>query len=160
VSTICNSTPLIHLSRVGHLELLRLLFARVLVPQAVITEVLPGTPAIAEPLRDGWIVPTTVADAAKVEEFARRLGGAGEAEVIALALEHPGSTVLVDERAARLVCQELGLNTRGTLGVLLEAKSAGHLPAVGPVVDLLLARGFWLDADTRELVLRLAGEHA
>ena len=38
---------------------------------------------------------TTVANVARVEEFARRLGGAGEAEVIALALEHPGSTVLV-----------------------------------------------------------------
>lgn len=36
---VCNATPLIHLSRIGRLELLRELYAQVLVPNAVADEV-------------------------------------------------------------------------------------------------------------------------
>jgi predicted nucleic acid-binding protein len=52
----------------------------------------------------------------------------------------------------------LGLTVTGTLGVLLRAKTEGHLPAVSPVVDKLEQLGFRLAPETRAGVLRLAGE--
>ena len=91
-------------------------------------------------------------------ELESELGGAGEAAVIALALERANSVVVVDERAARRVCARLGLRTRGTLGVLLDAKKAKHLPNVRSTLDALVGGGFWLDPDTYRRVLELAGE--
>jgi len=48
--------------------------------------------------------------------------------------------------------------SKGTLGLLLDAKKAGLLASVGPVLDRLQSLGFRLDPRTRAAVLRLSGE--
>ena len=131
MSAVCNSTPLIHLARIGQLELLRLVLGRVLVPPAVLDEVRPYLgDALEVALRGGWLVSIAPADGARVMELEPRLGGRGEAEVIALALEQPDPVVLLDERAARQISQANGLAVRGTLGLLVEAKERGLVDAV------------------------------
>jgi predicted nucleic acid-binding protein len=52
----------------------------------------------------------------------------------------------------------LGIRHRGTLGVLLDAKRAGLVAAVQPILDRLQSLDFRLDARTRRDVLELAGE--
>jgi predicted nucleic acid-binding protein len=52
----------------------------------------------------------------------------------------------------------LSLRLTGTLGVLLQAKQAGLLPAVSPILDRLQELRFRMDPETRQAVLRLAGE--
>ena len=52
----------------------------------------------------------------------------------------------------------LNLALTGTLGVLLKAKETGLLPAVAPVLERLEHLRFRLDPETRQAVLRLAGE--
>ena len=84
--------------------------------------------------------------------------GPGEAEVLMLALESQGTTVVLDDRLARRVAETLGLALTGTLGLLLDAKRAGLIRAVGPLVDQLQSLGFRLAPHTRAAVLRLAGE--
>jgi predicted nucleic acid-binding protein len=59
---------------------------------------------------------------------------------------------------ARRYARLLNLTLTGTLGVLLKAKETGLLPAVAPVLDRLQKQRFRLDAETRQAVLRLAGE--
>ncbi|MFB3766646.1 MAG: DUF3368 domain-containing protein [Methanotrichaceae archaeon] len=44
------------------------------------------------------------------------------------------------------------------MGLLLDAKRAGHLEAVEPSIDRLQELGFRLAKQTREAVLKLAGE--
>jgi len=84
---------------------------------------------------------------------------AGEAAALALAVEIQADVVLLDERRGREVASQLGLRTIGILGLLLEAKSAGFLAAVGPVLDdLQREAGFWIAKPLRQQVLRLAGE--
>ena len=47
----------------------------------------------------------------------------------------------------------------GRGGLLLQAKSAGHLSAVRPVLDdLQREAGFWIAEPLRQQVLHLAGE--
>lgn len=46
----------------------------------------------------------------------------------------------------------------GTMGVLLEAKRNGVLPAVAPVLDRLQATGFRVGAGLRTATLARAGE--
>lgn len=84
--------------------------------------------------------------------------GPGETEVLMLALELPGAVAILDDALARRVAETLGIQLTGTLGLLLDAKKAGLLPAVKPILDQLQALRFRLAPHTRLAVLKLAGE--
>jgi hypothetical protein len=72
-----------------------------------------------------------------VDEIARDIGGRGEAEVIAPALETGDAVVLIDERAARAYAVARGLQVRGTLGIVLHAKQEGPIELATPLLDEL-----------------------
>ena len=52
----------------------------------------------------------------------------------------------------------LGVRLTGTLGILLKAKHAGKLAALRPVMEQLEKLGFRFHRDTRNAILKLAGE--
>jgi predicted nucleic acid-binding protein len=65
----------------------------------------------------------------------------------------------VDERKGRKVAREMGLRVVGLLGILAEAKRAGFIDRIEPVLDELIGRAdSWVDPDLRASVLREAGE--
>jgi hypothetical protein len=84
--------------------------------------------------------------------------GAGESAVLSLALEHPGSWVVLDDKLARQAAVHLKLPLLGTAGILLRAKRAGHLSAILPVLNQLAALGFRLTPGTMRNILDLAHE--
>ena len=84
--------------------------------------------------------------------------GPGESHVLMLALEMHESIALLDDSLARRVATAKGIPIKGTLGLLLDAKRAGHLPTVKPSLDRLQESGFYLAQQTRDAVLKLAGE--
>jgi uncharacterized protein len=65
-----------------------------------------------------------------------------------LALEMPGSIALLDDALARRVAIAKGVPIKGTLGLLLDAKRAGHLTTVEPSLDRLQEFGFRLAQQT------------
>jgi hypothetical protein len=75
-----------------------------------------------------------------------------------LALESPDAVVVLDDLLARQAAEVLHLKLTGTLGLLLDAKQAGLIPAVSPLLDQLQALRFRLAPLTRTAVLKLAGE--
>jgi predicted nucleic acid-binding protein len=84
---------------------------------------------------------------------------AGEAEAIALAVEMKAGLLLLDERRGRNVAQRFGLKFVGLMGMLIEAKWKGHVPAVKPILDDLTATaGFWVDNGLYARVVQEAGE--
>jgi predicted nucleic acid-binding protein len=85
--------------------------------------------------------------------------GPGETETLALALESGNAVVVIDDALARRVAAMLGLPYRGTLGLLLDAKTARVVKAVGPLLDRLKSLGFRLSRETESSVLELAGEN-
>jgi predicted nucleic acid-binding protein len=52
-----------------------------------------------------------------------------------------------------------GLNVIGTLGLLLEAKRAGHIRTVRAELDKLLETSFFLSQELYDQLIRLAKEH-
>jgi uncharacterized protein len=61
---------------------------------------------------------------------------------LGLAKELAAELVIVDERAARNLAVNLGLNVAGTAGILARCKRAGYIPAVRPLLERLLSLGF------------------
>jgi uncharacterized protein len=156
---VSNTSPLQYLHQLGLLDLLPRLVGRVTVPQAVADELEAGR-LLGHDLPDvtslAWV---TVSTPASQHVTSPELGR-GELDVLSLALELPTgeAVVIIDDAKAREAAGRLGLKFTGTLGVLLDAKRAGLIPALRPHLDRLDALGFRLERQTRAAVLRLAGE--
>lgn len=84
--------------------------------------------------------------------------GAGEREVLALAIESVDPLVILDDALARRFAVRLRLRLTGTLGLLLKAKKTGQIESVRPYLDRLEDLRFRLDGATRRGVLTLATE--
>jgi predicted nucleic acid-binding protein len=144
---VVNTTPIIALSLIGELDLLRSLYGQVVVPPSVEAEVLAGG-------RDGigsselqaasWVRVASLQDPRRADLLADL--DRGEAEVLALALELDADLVIIDERLT------------GTLGVLLRAKQLGHVKAVAPLMGRRRQGGIHLSDRVVAKVLALADE--
>lgn len=156
---ICDTSALQYLHQLGRLDLLPQLIGHIVLPPAVVSELAVGRSLglhVPDPAALPWIevrVPGSTPALPLVTDL-----GAGETEVLALALEYAGTPVILDDGLARSTERRLGIPLTGTLGLLLDGKRGGHLPAVAPLLDRLEALGFHLATDTRALVLDLAGE--
>lgn len=84
--------------------------------------------------------------------------GHGETEVLGLVLERDDAVAVLDDRLARRVARTLDVPLTGTLGILPDAKKAGMVESVTPLIDHLQKLGFRLAAHTRQAVTKLAGE--
>lgn len=136
------------------------LYGCLFIPEAVYHEVVVAGwhhPGAAEIKQAAWIIPKPVANRAAVAALHDL--GRGEAEAIMLALEHPGSLVILDDRHGRRVAIHLGLDVIATLGVLLVAKRKGLIQSLAIAIDHLQTRvGFRIAADLKVKVLREVGE--
>ena len=156
---VCDVSPIQYLHQAGLLDLLRLRYGAITIPTAVAAELREGT------LRGVDLPAFDALDWIRIRQPAGRLLlpivadlGAGEREVLALGTETPDSLVILDDALARQYARMLNLALTGTLGVLLKAKESGLLPALAPVLERLEQLRFRLDPETRQAVLRLAGE--
>lgn len=156
---ICNTSPLQYLYQVELLHLLPALAGNIVVPAAVAGELSAGRAAgvnLPDPTRLDWIAIRQPASASALPLITDL--GPGEAEVLILALESRDAIVVLDDALARSAAATLGLRVTGTLGLLLDAKRAGLISAVGPILDQLQAVRFRVAPRTRAAILTLAGE--
>lgn len=156
---IVNTSPLLYLHQVGCLALLQQLYSTITVPPAVPQELeigkLQGVD-VPEVNSIEWIQIRPVASATIIPAVIDL--GQGEAEVIALGLENPGSLLILDDSLGRRIADLYSLKYTGTLGVLVKAKQAGYLSAVAPIITMLRSKGMWLTDKIISDVLRLSGE--
>lgn len=156
---IANTSPLQYLFQLNLLDLLPELYGEVIVPEGVVMELRSGVDrGVMLPDLDAlsWLR-IRKARSAAVLALAAGLG-AGEREVLALALESEDPLVILDDSLARRFAQRFSLPLTGTLGLLLKAKQRGRIEAVKPYLDRLESLRFRLDSSTRSSVLSLARE--
>jgi predicted nucleic acid-binding protein len=161
VIVVADTSVVINLCCVSQGDLLRQLFREVVVPPAVAVEF--ARLASSVPRFAGLSLPEGIRRqaATTLPALLRSSLGLdpGETAALALAVEIHADAVLLDERRGREVASQLGLRTIGFLGLLLQAKSAGLLPSVRPILnDLQRKAGFWVAEPLRRQPLRLAGE--
>ncbi|MBI3326640.1 MAG: DUF3368 domain-containing protein [Nitrospinae bacterium] len=158
-AVISDTSPLQYLHQLGQLHLLPHFYHQVLVPPTVEREL-----AVGRSLGVELPVPATLRwlhVRAPVPAQTLRLAttlGLGEREVLALALEIPGSLVLMDDGKGRRVGLLLSLTMTGTVGVLARATREGLMPQLAPMLDRLAGLGFRLSVEAKEAALRLVGE--
>lgn len=156
---VVNASPLIFLDACDRMELLRRENMRVVVPAAVVREVTraPRSRGDRGPVTlPGWV--HVAADAPVPESISHWDLGPGESAVLARALANPGSTVVLDDLAARRCARALGLATLGTLGLVLAAKRDGRIASARTMLAELRAAGMWLSDPVTERALALVGE--
>ena len=152
---VANSTPVIALSEIGRLGILKDLYGEIIIPNAVRNEV-----TVKAPRRlDGhdWVRVKAISNLAAKEMFTSALHEV-EVEVMLLAKEIGADLVIMDDGLARRHAKYLGLTVTGTVGVLLRAKSAGIITEVAPVLHSLIQNEFYISDEVYSEVLNIAGE--
>jgi predicted nucleic acid-binding protein len=116
---VADTTPLNYLVLIDEIRLLPGLFDKVLIPRAVFAEL--QHPEASIKIRQ-WLAEAPIwLEVCQVALPASTLPtplDAGEREAIQLALERGIETILIDEIAGRKAAEGLGLEARGTLGIL------------------------------------------
>lgn len=154
-SVVCNTGPLIALSKIDRIQLLPQLFGHVWVPAEVIGE-LSGSTRLPEAKS---ILSVPGIESANLKNPLERmllmeLDG-GEAAVIALAIERGIKRVLIDERKARRVASlAYKLTVVGTGGLLVKAKRAGLIGGVRPLLEEMRQKGYFLSDRLIEAICR------
>lgn len=152
MAVVSNSSPLIACAAIGQLPLIAALFRSVLIPPAVAREIAPSIPTPPP-----WLAVQSLRAPLPPAVLRQSLGD-GEREAVGLALDIQAERILLDDRAARRVAQDLGLLVTGTVGMLLVAKRHGMIPALRPALEALVAQSFFISAALYDDILRAAGE--
>lgn len=155
---ITDASPLITLAKIGRAELLEELAEQLIVPAAVVAEVMAGPPQDpARQLLEGGFGVRAIPQALSSRVLAWGLGQ-GETEVLSLALAEDGCAVILDDAAARRCATALGIPLIGTLGVVVRAKRLDRIDSAAAVFRSLRDAGFRIDDRTMRTVLTQIGE--
>jgi uncharacterized protein len=145
---VSNTSPLVALSAVGQIDLLRQIFDEVIVLPGVYRELVTNGQGWQEAAQvqgilseATWMRVANIPPSALLHSLLQRLG-AGEAEAIAFALQEV-APVLLDDLEARKIARGLGVEVIGSLGVLARSKKAGRIQAVKPIVEGMRGAGIY-----------------
>ncbi|VAX11492.1 hypothetical protein MNBD_GAMMA26-2549 [hydrothermal vent metagenome] len=161
---IADTGPLIALSRAGQLDLLRELYAKVVIPHSVYLELdldtaRPERQFLTKALDENWLLVSKLPEDAQVK--ARELAlilGTGEADAICLAEVLLPRFLLIDERKGREIATRRCISVTGSLGVLLAAKNRGKIESVTRVIEKMMEGGYRIAPSLLDKVKILAGE--
>ena len=160
-AVFADAGPLIALSRIAALELLRGVFGQIFVTPEVHAEILPdtefrGRDLIKAAFDAGWLV-----ERPSVATHWQPLNpslDAGERSVIAAALQSSASLLIIDDRAGRAEAKSQRLAIIGTAAVIGLAKVQGLIPAARPVLEKLQPAGYFIHPRIIETVWKDVGE--
>ncbi|HRI20116.1 MAG TPA: DUF3368 domain-containing protein [Panacibacter sp.] len=146
---ISDTSCLILLDKIGELDLLHKLFGTIITTPEVASEFglpFPDWFEIQQPADKNY---QTIIEAS-VDK--------GEASAIALAVELADCLLIIDDLKGRKFAQQLGLTIIGTIGILVDAKLAGIIPSVKPLLTKIKTTNFRISDQLEMLILKKADE--
>jgi predicted nucleic acid-binding protein len=146
---IADTSCFIILSKINELELLYQVYGDILTTVDVANE-------FGEKLPE-WIEIIEVKDKMRQQLLEMQIDK-GESSAVALALETPNSTLILDDFKARKVADHLGLKYTGTLGVIIKAKLLGKIESIKPLITKIKETNFRISAELEEKANFEAGE--
>lgn len=146
---ISDTSCFIILSKIDEMNLLENVYGRVVTTVEISEE-------FGEPLPH-WIEVIQVKDKIRQRLLEMQIDK-GESSAIALALETPDSTIILDDYKARKVANQLGLIFTGTLGVIIHAKLLGKIESIIPLLEKIKETDFRISPELEKEALKEAGE--
>jgi predicted nucleic acid-binding protein len=146
---ISDASCFIILSNIDHLDLLQKTYGSVVTTAVIASEFGADLP--------DWVIIKNPRSVETLLDLQSKLDR-GEASAVALAMETPNATIILDDQKARKVAEALGIKVTGTLGVLIQAKLKNVIPSIRPILDRIRRTNFRLSPDIEEEALRQAGE--
>jgi predicted nucleic acid-binding protein len=163
-TVLANAGPLMALGKLNRLGLLSGLYGTVHIPRSVYREVVSVGMAQGQPdalsvrlfvERYGWRILEISPEA--LQSFRSHVVlDEGERELLALSRGLPGCLVLLDDEAARSEARRMGLQPKGTLGVMAQACGQGllTLEEAEVLIEEIAARpDIWISEKLCRLVL-------
>jgi predicted nucleic acid-binding protein len=154
---VSNTSPIISLSSINQIELLKKLFGKVYIPQAVYNEIKSKT---------SFGYNEVDQDLFKIEKIKDRLAvnillndlDLGEAETIVLSKELDASIILIDEKIGYDIAKSQDLNVERTLSLLIAAKQKGYILHIKPLLDEMINKNRWISKKIYRKVLMFCDE--
>ena len=164
---VSNTSPLIWLSKIGRIMLLKELFDEVIIPEEVYKEAIErglregfsDALVLKEAVDDGWIKTSKLSKSElalrrKIMEHAFEIHP-GEAQAIILA-RRTHQLLLIDESSGRAFAEAWGLKAKGTLYVILSALRSGLMNSTEAkeAVLSLVGKGFRIEPSLLARIIR------
>jgi predicted nucleic acid-binding protein len=146
---ISDTSCFIILSNIGELNLIQKVYGQIITTIEIATE-------FGEQLPD-WVSIHQVTDKYRQQLLEMQIDK-GESSEIALALETPDCTIILDDYKARKIADQLGLHFTGTIGVIVKAKLNGVIPSIKPLLSKIRLTDFRLSVELELFALKEAGE--
>ncbi len=153
---LSNSSPLMYLSKLNKLNLLKELFKEITIPKEVYEEVvIKGKEeryfdfiAIEAGIKEGWIKIKEEKIEKDIEDLILELD-LGERALINLAKKLKPSLLIIDDASARTIAESLGFNVKGTLYILLKVYKKGIIKQkeIKELIKRLIILGFRLSQE-------------
>ena len=147
---VSDTSCFIVLTNIGELDLLQRVYGQIITTAEVAQEFGEMFPS--------WIEINAPTDIYRQKILELQLDK-GEASAIALALEIPQSTIILDDQKARKIAENLGLRITGTIGVVIKAKLLGVIPSIKPFLVKIKKTDFRLSREIEQQALEEAGEY-
>ena len=164
-AAVSDSTPLIYLAKIGRLDIIRDVFQKIYVPEAVIDEAVTQGKAlnmsdasIIEKAVGTWIIKERVEPGVDAEysflDNNTRLGN-GEKEALKLCKQLDAAYFIADDREARRVSSILNIKPIGTCGTVVQAFRQGSITKKEAlrVIDDLVKVGFRISSTLYRKIL-------
>jgi len=166
MKTVSNSGPVMSLAKLGSLELLYNLYGQIYIPSAVYFEVVihgldsgyPDAYYIRSSILKDHIAIINVSDSEMSDDISSLPLDVGEKQSLYLAIRDKFDLILLDDLKAREEAKALGLNVKGTLGIIVQAYREGYinLDEVEEIIQTIIARDdIWISS---ELCLKVLDE--
>ncbi|WP_069473701.1 DUF3368 domain-containing protein [Candidatus Marithrix sp. Canyon 246] len=154
---VSNTTPIISLSSINQIELLKKLFGNVYIPQAVYDEIKSKTSFGYNEIDQDFFKVEKIKDRLAVNILLNDLD-LGEAETIVLSKELEASIILIDENIGYEIAKSQNLNVERTLSLLIAAKQKGYILQVKPLLDEMINKNRWISKKIYRKVLMFCDE--
>lgn len=148
---VSNTSPVSCLISLGRLDLLSILFEEVLIPDAVVEELkqhprFDAQEQLQTALSEGILKIHSVSNFSMRSAMMLDLDP-GESEAICLTIEQEADSVFIDEKDGRKMARRMGLDCKGTIWLLSQAKKQGQIASLRDALNTLVQKhAFALDS--------------
>ena len=146
---IVDTSCLIILTKINELNLLKLLYSKVIITKEIANE-------FGSELPD-WVTVYPI-ERNNIKLLFESKIDSGEASAILLALTMPNSTIIMDDLKGRIFAKQFKLNVTGAIGVIIAAKNKNIILSIKPILDKIKATNFYISKEIEDEALLLAKE--